>query len=386
MRRLQPFVVSTHLVEELMAATSAVAGADVALPGRPPVPTTAANANVATPNAAATFAALCREVLQTDFGALVAANALLPLVPQPLVYPTGAPPPALPPTLPAGANDLPVVAVADPSLPQVAWAVVLHGARQPIGVLLLGARRGDGLYTEEEIAIARATGERLLDLLATAAIAQRLLALTREQWAEGQVADRQARRVLHDEVLPDLHAALILLDSTEGTAQAQVKELLAGTHRQTATLLRALPSRPPTRPTGQLVPDLRRLVAEEMAWHFDTVHFAATDDAQSLAARVSPLGAEVIFYAVRELIRNAARHGRSQGHRPLTLTVTVAGGALLTITVQDDGAGLNQDSSATVGSSQGLDLHRAMLAVVGAALELEPAPGGGVCAAILVAH
>ena len=80
-------------------------------------------------------------------------------------------------------------------MPQVAWALPLHGSQGLIGVMLLGARRGDGLYAEEEIAIARVAGERLLDLLAAAALARRLLDLAREQWTAGQVADRQTRRV-----------------------------------------------------------------------------------------------------------------------------------------------------------------------------------------------
>ena len=194
--------------------------------------------------------ALCREVLQTDYAVLAAAGALAPLVAQPLVYPAQAAAPAALPLLPATVDNPLVVAVTDPALPQVAWAVPLHGAQGPIGVLLLGRRGGDGLYTEEEIAIARATGERLLDLLAAAALARRLLALAREQWAEGQVADRQTRRVLHDEVLPDLHAARILLERNDDAAWAQAKDLVAVAHRQTADLLRALPLRPPTPPDG----------------------------------------------------------------------------------------------------------------------------------------
>ena len=90
---------------------------------------------------------------------------------------------------------------------------------------------------EEEIAIARAAGERLLDLLAAAALARRLLDLTRTQWAESQVADRQLRRVLHDEVLPDLHAALILLGQRDGAATTEAGQLLAAAHRQAACLL-----------------------------------------------------------------------------------------------------------------------------------------------------
>ncbi len=245
--------------------------------------------------------------------------------------------------------------------------------------MLLGPRRGNGLYTEEEIAIARAAGERLLDLLAAAALARRLLELAREQWAEGQVVDRQTRRVLHDEVLPDLHAALIMLGRSEDETTAQARALLATAHRQAADLLRALPVRSPVRPSGRLLEDLRRLVEEEMVARFDAVRFGADATAETAAKRLSPLSAEVIFYAVRELARNAARHGRGDG--PLWLAVGMHGDAELVVTVEDNGVG-GEAAATEVGVGQGLALHAAMLAVVGATLVLAPAPGGGVCATI----
>ncbi|MCB0146742.1 MAG: ATP-binding protein, partial [Caldilineaceae bacterium] len=96
-----------------------------------------------------------------------------------------------------------------------------------------------------------------------------------------------------------------------------------------------------------------------MAPRFDSVRFAAGADASGTAARLRPLTAEVTFYAVSELVRNAARHGRS-ADGPLSLTVTVEGGADLTVAVQDNGTGgpaLDPDA----GAGQGLALHAAML-------------------------
>jgi signal transduction histidine kinase len=276
-----------------------------------------------------------------------------------------------------------IVAVDSPALPLVAWALPLHGAQGPIGVLLLGKRSGDGLYTEEEIAIARATGERLLDLLAATALARQLLSLARAQWAEGQVADRQTRRVLHDEVLPDLHAALIMLGQGDDPPFTQARELLTTAHRQTAALLRGLPARPPVRPSGHLLDDLRRLVEEEMASRFDAVRFVVDAGAATTAERLRPLSTEVIFYAVRELVRNAAQHGRGSDV-PLTLAVTVTGGRELLITVQDNGIG-GPAQTADGGAGQGLALHAAMLAVIGASLAVAAIPESGIQATIQMA-
>ena len=83
------------------------------------------------------------------------------------------------------------------------------------GVLLLGPKRDNGLYTQEEIEIARASGERLIDTQAGAEIARRLVALQRQRLAENQLLDRQTRRALHDEVLPQLHTALLTLSSEQ---------------------------------------------------------------------------------------------------------------------------------------------------------------------------
>lgn len=360
-RRLQPFVVSTHLAEELITSASAAHG------------------NAAFGDANTTFTALCVDVLQTDYAALVATGPLAMLVPRPLVHPVDA---AAPPTLPdlEGLQQATVaIAVDHPELPLVMWALPLHGTQGLIGVLLLGKRAGNGLYTEEEIAIASATGERLLDLLAAAALARRLLGLSRGQWQEGQVADRQTRRVLHDDVLPDLHAALILLGQEGGPAIAEARALLAIAHRQTADLLRALPVRPPARPSGQLLEDLRRLVEDEMAARFDTVQFIADAEAAKAAARLRTLHTEVIFYAARELVRNAARHGHGSS-APLALAVTVSGGEGLMITVRDNGTSDMTPDGA--GAGQGLALHAAMLAVVGGTLSVATPSGGGFCATI----
>lgn len=360
-RRLQPFVVSTHLAEELIA------------------PAATAHDNAAFGDAHTTFTALCVDVLQTEYAALVAIGPLAMLVPRPLVHPVNA---AAPPTLPdlVGLQQAAVaIDVDQPELPLVMWALPLHGTQGLIGVLLLGKRVGNGLYTEEEIAIARATGERLLDLLAAAALARRLLDLSREQWQEGQVADRQTRRVLHDDVLPDLHAALILLGKEGGPAIAEARALLAITHRRTADLLRALPVRPPARPSGQLLEDLRRLVEDEMAAQFDTVQFIVDAEATRAASRLRTLHAEVIFYAARELVRNAARHGQGST-APLALAVTVSGGEGLMITVRDNGTSKLAPDGA--GASQGLALHAAMLAVVGGTLSVTTLAGGGFCATI----
>ena len=89
------------------------------------------------------------------------------------------------------------------------WRCRYGRSEQLIGLLLLGPKADGGLYTEEAIEIARDGGERLLDNLASAEMARRLMALQRQRLAESQVVDRRSRRVLHDDVLPYLHTAML---------------------------------------------------------------------------------------------------------------------------------------------------------------------------------
>ena len=51
------------------------------------------------------------------------------------------------------------------------------------------------------VTIARVSGERLIDTRASTEMARRLMALQRQHLAESQVLDRQARRVLHDDIV-----------------------------------------------------------------------------------------------------------------------------------------------------------------------------------------
>jgi anti-sigma regulatory factor (Ser/Thr protein kinase) len=292
------------------------------------------------------------------------------------------------------------------------WAVPLWSERGLIGVLLLGEKLDGGLYAQEEIEIARATGERLIDTQASAQLAQRLMHLQRQRLAESQVLDRRARRVLHDDVLPLLHTALLELMTEEGsvkTAGRKPKATQTGVidaddsrqaalgnlsqaHHLISDLLRDMPSTaaPEIGRLG-LVGALRKVVNEEFATAFDSVEWKVDAQAQERASDISPLSAEVLYYAAREAIRNSARYARHDAHgeqgRPLHLKIAVLWHDGLEIVVEDDGAGIAggrlapDDSDGTngsgphSGSGQGLALHSTMMAVVGGSLGIESTPG-----------
>lgn len=289
---------------------------------------------------------------------------------QPLHYPAQAPPIDLPRQLLAHFRS-----PTDPGhrLSPDRWAIPLWSARGLIGVLLLGPKLNRHLYTQEELEIAQASAERLIDARASAEIARRLLALQRQRLAESQVLDRQTRRVIHDDVLPELHTALLMLDGSPPHRQAVTA--LSTAHRQLANLLREMP--PLTLPNLEklgLVETLRRLVEGELAEAFDHVAWRVLPESEIIAARLSSLQTGILFYAAREVLRNAARHGRGQTpNRPLSLMITAGGSDELSLCIEDDGVGLTNTTSADGG--QGLALHSTMLAVVGGTLHLHSEAG-----------
>ncbi|HMA33150.1 MAG TPA: ATP-binding protein [Chloroflexia bacterium] len=352
---LRPFVASQRLYEDLLA------------PAAPPAPI----------DASRPFQALCADLLGARTAYLLALGPLAPLVGPPLAYPAAAAAtlPAVP-DLPAGLRSHgPLLLPVDPARAGGAcWAVPLWSERGLIGVLLLGEKRDGGLYSQEEIEIARASGERLIDTQASAALAGRLMALQRQRLADSGVLDRRARRVLHDDVLPLLHTAMLTL-SGGATGAAEELALLADAHRRISDLLHELPPPAPAVSRLGLVAALRQVVEDEWAGAFDGVCWRVDPAAAQAAAQIPPLTAEVLFYAAREAIRNAARYGRAgEGGRALHLQIGVALHEALEITVEDDGVGLGTAPGAPGGSGQGLALHSTLLAVVGGTLAVSSVP------------
>ncbi|MBA3531373.1 MAG: hypothetical protein H0T73_05565, partial [Ardenticatenales bacterium] len=351
---LRPFVASQRLYEHLL------------------VPTAPHEIDIATP-----FRALCRDVLGTRVAYLAAVGSLAPLVGPPLSYPASQEPATLPwlsDLLPQFTSpQMRCVALEPAQNGGALWAIPLWSERGLIGVLLLGEKRDGGLYTQEEIEIAGASGERLIDTLASTQMAQRLMALQRKQLAASQVLDQQTRRVLHDDVLPCLHTAMISMNGASPESVA----LLTDAHRQISNLLHDMPtSTAPEVGRWGLVGALQQLLEHELGRAFDEVSWQAELRAEQAARTIPSLTAEVIFYAAREVIRNAARYGRgADSTRPLHLRVSVEWRDGLALLIEDDGVGMERVGPSRGGSGQGLALHSTMMAVIGGALLAESAPG-----------
>jgi anti-sigma regulatory factor (Ser/Thr protein kinase) len=415
---LRPFVASQRLYDYLL---------DPAAPADP---------EIADP-----FKALCADVLGAQVAYLVPLGALAPLVGSALSYPDHAPPlPYSPAPLLTALSPQTMCLPLDPTqYGGAVWAVPLWSERGLVGVLLLGEKRDGGLYTQEEIEIARASGERLIDTQASIELARRLMTLQRQRLAQTQVLDRQTRRVLHDDILPSLHAAMLMLSNDRRSIRQAQDEpptadrrsttddrrpetgddlltsfanlqssisipsvqpptpnpqpptpnphspisLLADIHRQISDLLREMP--PATAPEMArlgLIEALRRVVEHELPNAFDEVVWEIEPEAEQKVGAIPDLTTEVLFYAAREAIRNAARHGRAEVARSLQLIIALNWPDGLELIIQDNGVGLaaigrssGENLRADPGQGRGLALHSTMMAVVGGTLAVESAPG-----------
>jgi signal transduction histidine kinase len=239
--------------------------------------------------------------------------------------------------------------------------------------------------------LARQAGESILNNRATAEIARRLVMLQRQRIAESQVIDQRARRLLHDEILPALHTTLLNL-STNNHDRSEAIQSLSDAHGKISRLLRELPTQvaPELLHLG-LTGALQQLAETDLRNSFDEIHVHIDRTVEEPIRHLPQHVAEVIYYAAREAIRNAARHGRGPGKGaaapekflPLNLELSIcwscaSGQPGLELKIIDTGVGFegrHPDTGLTGGSGQGLALHSTLLAVIGGSLVLSSEPG-----------
>jgi signal transduction histidine kinase len=354
-RQLRPFVASQRLFESILTSSTAQ---------QPDI------------DWIEPFTALCRDVLGASQASLVPLGSLAAFGAAPLHYPVQTNPrlPATPDLIQRFTSPEMAGIALDPTQDEgFRWATPLWSERGLTGILFLGEKRDRSVYSMEEIEIARASGERLADLRASAELSRRLMALQRQRLAQNQVLDHQTRRLLHDEVLPRLHTLMLEMSGQDSRSNIQA---LGNLHRMISDLLRELPA--------STAPELARLglfgayhqvVEGELQGAFDEVTWRISPEAEERARKIPELQMEIIYYAGREVLRNAARHGRDRrSGAPLEICVNAAWESGLILSIEDDGVGLNGSPSPS-SSGQGLTLHSTMMAVIGGSLSVESTPG-----------
>lgn len=236
------------------------------------------------------------------------------------------------------------------------------------GLLTLGARRDGRPYAAEEIELARACGQRLLDVIAGEQVARLLMDLLRRRLGELEVLNKRHKRILHDDVLSDIHLALLRLDDPDLASAA-----LTRAHHRLSELLQAGPrSAADHLKTRGLMSALRETVEQDFAGEFASIEWHIEPEAA--ASDKMGLAAEVLYYAALEAVRNAARHAAGgDPERRVHLRIAAHWREGLELVIDDDGVGLQQAKSGP-GCGQGLLFHTTMMAVVGGQMTIAVRP------------
>lgn len=210
--------------------------------------------------------------------------------------------------------------------------------------------------------------------------------LQRQRITESQLLDQQTRRILHDEVLPELHTIMLNLGERNEAGKSgptPAIKALSALHHQIADLLHKLPrTTSPQVARSGLIGAIRHMIEVDFQNQFHAVNLVISPIAEAKAGEIPLLTAEVLFYATREALRNAADHGRGDIlDQPVSVEIGVTWQEGLKILITDDGVGLEKpthghaDHQPKDGKGQGLALHSTMMAVIGGSLVIESTPG-----------
>ncbi|MGI9056958.1 MAG: ATP-binding protein [Ktedonobacteraceae bacterium] len=284
----------------------------------------------------------------------------------------------------------------------ICWVLPIYDELGLVATLYLGPRQDGAAFTDEDMDLAHACGERILDALGDHEAMQAVAALLRRRIVDVKLLGAQHRRILHDDILPQMHLALLRLESLrsytdvetapstreESAAPEQVLNeavaMISDAHRRLAAMMRATaPSAPHRLERDGLMHAIHRMLEQDFQHAFDAVEWCVSEEAARCIDEVTPPAiAELIFAAVQEALRNAARHARgSDVHRRLCLTLKASCAQVdsdLEVIVADDGVGIISADSSTTGTGGGLLTHSALLAIAGGSLTLKSSPGEGV--------
>ena len=300
--------------------------------------------------------------------------------------------------------------------PTICWILPIYDELGLVATLYLGPRQDGATFTDEDMDLAHACGERILDALGDHEAMQAVAALLRRRIVDVKLLGAQHRRILHDDILPQMHLALLHLETLRSsihsnTAAATLStlsssalplrpaeesattpehvlneavEMISDAHRRLAAMMRATaPSAPHRLERDGLMHAIHTMLEQDFQQAFDEVEWNVSEETATTIDEVTPPAiAELIFAAVQEALRNAARHARgSDVHRRLRLTLKATCNLVephLEVIVADDGVGIISASTSTTGTGGGLLTHSALLAIAGGSLTLKSNPDEGV--------
>ncbi|WP_061248963.1 ATP-binding protein [Leptospira alstonii] len=234
------------------------------------------------------------------------------------------------------------------------------------GFLFLGQKVDGGLYAEEEIETAKSVIVWILNSLSIESNSQTLSFLQRKHMEEQRISDYKTRRILHDEILPEIHSSILSLsgNKSEETIPEQIK-LLTDLHKKVSGFLRELPDTSLEIARLGLIDALIRLTTSE----FDASWFLWNYDPELKdkfpITKLEIL--EILFYACRESIRNAVKYSGEVIRKPVSISFEEKNGILIRIR---NSVEINKNDSIE-SAGQGLRIHSALLKIFGGYVTLD---------------
>src|SRR5438105_8469197 len=97
--------------------------------------------------------------------------------------------------------------------PMICWVLPIYDELGLVAMFYLGPREDGGAFTDEDMDLAHACGQRILDTLGDHEAMQAVAGLLRRRIVDVKLLGAQQRRVLHDDILPQMHLALLRLET-----------------------------------------------------------------------------------------------------------------------------------------------------------------------------
>src|SRR5205814_7124587 len=103
--------------------------------------------------------------------------------------------------------------------PMICWVLPIYDELGLVAMLYMGPREDGGAFTDEDMDLAHACGQRILDTLGDHEAMQAVAGLLRRRIVDVKLLGAQQRRILHDDILPQMHLALLRLEALRSSIE-----------------------------------------------------------------------------------------------------------------------------------------------------------------------
>lgn len=251
-----------------------------------------------------------------------------------------------------------------------ALCLKVENDRSGDGLLFLGQKINGGLYSEEEIETARTVVSWMLSSLISESNSLILGSLQKKHIEDQRISDYKTRRMLHDEILPEIHSSILILSRVQNeSAFLEQIRLLTDLHKRISSFLRELPDTSlEIQRLGLIDALIRRTDSEfETSW-FDWSYDPGLQERFPIS---KPETLEVLFYACRESIRNAVKYSEEGERKRISVSFFEKNTDKKGILIQIKNRIERRRNSSVQSAGQGLKIHSALLKVFGGHLTLE---------------